>query len=113
MVSPIPKPRKRIKDAAAVHRKAMRDRWCRCGCGGQASDGAHVLGRGNGGDDVEENVVGMAHDCHMAMHDGDREVARKVGGNLEQDEIEYVLERLGRGRGIMYLMDRYELEVEE
>lgn len=108
MSGPVPKPQKRIKNSTAVHAKALMDRWCRCGCGRPATDGAHILGRGQGGDDVEDNVVGLYHECHMAIHNGDRDVARQVGAALDETEIDYVIGKLGFEPGWKFLEDTYE-----
>jgi HNH endonuclease len=109
-----PRPRRRVKDTAAVRRKVRQDVACRA-CGEPSSDGHHILYRSKGGDDVEDNVVGLCHDCHMALHKWLTEgglIRAEVGKRLRPEEIRYVLDRLGDDPGRVFL-ERYYSVVED
>lgn len=68
-----PKAPPRVEDRTATRRALLAHPEC-LACGGPASNGHHVLpvGRGQSGDDVVENVVGLcgtgAMLCHGAFH---------------------------------------------
>lgn len=106
------KPERRIKDPEAIRRKRRQERACRCGCGRPVSDAHHVLPKSLGGDDVEDNIVGMYHDCHMALeHDASdwaAVVRSKVGVNLRWEEIAYVVRKRGFEQGIDFLKRYYD-----
>ena len=94
----IPKPVKRIRDPEAVQRKTA-GAACRM-CGRAASDGHHVVLRSQGGDDVEENIVPLCHECHMRYHAGQGTM------KLKRDELQYVIGKLGRAPALEYLRKR-------
>lgn len=94
------KPRRRQK-TRTYRNKLLRDRVCRCGCGRQATDAHHILLRSQGGDDVQDNVMPLYHDCHMAWHAGEL-----TGLKVTVTEQLYVLERLGEKSGQDYLIRR-------
>jgi hypothetical protein len=110
-----PKPRPRVKDPAAVRRKVRQDGTCRA-CGEPGSDGHHILYRSKGGDDVEDNVVTLCHDCHMALHkwltEGEA-IRAEVGKRLMVEEIRYVLDRLGDDPGRAFLRRYYSVPLED
>ena len=86
------KPKRRIRDSAAIERKVVSEPICRA-CGlEKAVDGHHVLLRSQGGDDLEDNIVALCRACHRDYHDA------RIGIRLSLDERLYVLTKLGRGR---------------
>lgn len=104
-VVPHPKPRKRITDRKAGRDKLRAERECRCGCGRDATDRAHLVPRDLGGDDVDENIIPLAHVCHMRVehHEpGWRDVAARVRAGLSPDERHYAIEKKGDA-----FLDRY------
>jgi hypothetical protein len=99
-----PKPARRIRDPFAGRDKLLREARCRsCGRPSYGQHGLtrhHLVGRGVGGDDVEENLVPLCGDgtlgCHGALTDhrrGWREVARRLRANLRDEEIDYILQK--------------------
>lgn len=56
---------------------------------------------------MQANVVGLWHDCHMAIHDGNRETACRVAETLTDEERAYLDEKLGPGRAAGYLETYY------
>jgi hypothetical protein len=65
-----PKP-VRIKDEAALQRARERRRCEHCG--GKPTlllHPHHIRSRGAGGDDVDENLLGLCSGCHDACHRG-------------------------------------------
>lgn len=126
-MAPDPKPDPRIKDSAALARARLL--WDECAaCGKPPANGHHVLPKGEGGDDVEANIVMVCGSgswrCHGALHgspyqDGARrwetaEVYAAVGAFLlarRPDTIEYVLTKLGWSAGREYLARRYHLSL--
>jgi 5-methylcytosine-specific restriction endonuclease McrA len=98
-VTPDQKPRKRTVNAAAVRSKMADDPLCRV-CSGKATDAHHILLRSQGGDDVEENIMPLCHDCHMSYHAG------QVNLWIRPRELLYVIDRLGRDKGVEYLKRR-------
>ena len=97
------KPVKRIVDHEAKDRKLAADSVCRCGCGRRASDGHHILLRSQRGDDVEDNVMPLAHECHMRYHAGR---LRKL--TLTEREFGYLAAKLGYEAAAEYVKRRYE-----
>lgn len=115
------KPEPRIVDRTATKRALLRYPTC-LACGERATNGHHVLsiGRGQTGDDVIPNIVGLcgtgSSGCHGAFHGNaytvrrerrDREwVARRIGERLptsRPDVITYVLGKLGAEAGADFL----------
>ena len=94
----LPKPIKRIRDHEAVMRKVA-GAQCRV-CGKAATDGHHIVLRSQSGDDVEENIVGLCHECHMEYHAG------KGRLKLRPEEFQYVVGKLGRQPALEYLKKR-------
>jgi hypothetical protein len=81
---------------------------CGCGCGRRAESLHHLVGRGQGGDDVVDNLVALAGDgtrlCHGAITSSQRaydmklneycdpkQVLRGIRANLGRYKIEYVI----------------------
>lgn len=108
---PDPKPVPRIRDPRASRRKVQRERSCRCGCGRPATDGHHILPRSLGGDDVEDNIMGLYHDCHMCFEFGGqedrREMAELLGSKIRDDEIRYLCEKRGLFQAADFLRRYY------
>jgi len=104
-----PKPARRIVDAKAGVEKVRREGRCRA-CGRvpsghllDALNRAHLVPRGQGGDDVDANIVGLCGSgtsgCHGALHDhrrGWEQVAARLRASLRPEEIEYVDFKKGR-----------------
>ena len=125
--TPDPKAPERIRDTDALRRKLLSDRECRAH-GGSASDPHHLIFKSHGGDDVEDNIIPLCHDCHMRFHRADyarndrgelprgfrpavaldaREIGREIALNLALSEIAYVVSKMGRAPGLDYLRRRY------
>ncbi len=64
----------RIADPRVVARVRARDPYCQV-CGRPRTDVHHIKTRGSGGDDVEENLIGLCRECHSKAHNG--EVSRE------------------------------------
>lgn len=136
-----PKAQPRIIDSTATKRALLMYPEC-LACWHPASNGHHVLpiGRGQSGDDVVANIIGLCGTGTMGDHGAfhgnpytakrrmpdphpfaatherrDREwVARRVGARLEKerpDVIAYVIGKLGDGPGRAYLERVYYLKV--
>lgn len=84
-VTPIPKPAKRRKASGFSKTILARDPYCRR-CGKRSNHAHHVVKRGQGGDDVAENGMGLCWYCHDLVE------ARKVPVKpmLRPEEAEYV-----------------------
>jgi hypothetical protein len=107
-----PRPARRIVDSAAGTAKVRRERRCRaCGSRQQLSR-AHIVPKGQRGDDVDANIVplcgGGTDGCHgsLTSHhaatypswlEGQewQAVASALRDNLRDDEIAYVLRKKG------------------
>lgn len=90
---------KRIRDPEASRRKLLQEPLCR-NCRKQATDGHHILLRSQGGDDVEDNILPVCHQCHRDFHDARLEL------RVTLDERLYVLTKLGQNPGTVYLERR-------
>lgn len=122
-VTPHPKPERRkgnapirIRYTGAVLRKCLRERECRR-CGYAAGSGHHIVPKGSPhfGDDVEENVVPLCGSgttgCHGEVERHVEAACREVGAKLRDDEIAYVLRKLGPFVGRAFLRTYYYREV--
>ncbi len=112
---PDPKPAPRVVDKTASRRKLLVDRTCRA-CGAHAVNCHHLVGRGQGGDDVFNNLIPLCGNgsmgCHGALHGTPytdsrtgrrwtaRDVRQAIGLGLRPSEYRYVLEKLSRSPGI-------------
>jgi len=82
------RPAKRIKDPDLLRRLHLRMREC-LACGGTYGLTLHhVVLRGQGGDDSEENIIVLCQgpgtqNCHGRWHDGDHEVRAVVESAVE------------------------------
>ena len=65
-----------------------------------ATDGHHIVLRSSGGDDVEDDIIGLCRACHTDYH------AAHIGLKLTLDEQLYVLTKLGQGAGKAYMERR-------
>lgn len=106
---------RRVVDPDATRRVLRRLRAC-AACGRPACNTHHVLGKGQGGDDVEENLVPLCGSgsarCHGALHgtpyvdeDGRRwtaqDVRRGIGAHVRgrrPDVRVYLTGKLGADR---------------
>lgn len=107
---PDPKPakrkRKRIRviDPAAIKRKMLRFPICRsAGCNKLATDPHHIVRKGSPhfGDDVEDNILPLCHECHYEYHAGNRPTF-----NFKGPEWNYVMEKLGGEEAGMIFMNK-------
>lgn len=108
---PHPKPPKRVVDRDAVREKLLSDRSCRlCGKRGKITvigdrtyvaglSGHHIVPRGQGGDDVPENIVPLCGDgvrgCHGEVETNKRWIRVTLRSHLREDEIKYVIGKKG------------------
>lgn len=93
---------------------------CGCGCGRRAESLHHLVGRGQGGDDVRANLIPLSGDgtrlCHGAITSHQRtydmrlgeycvpdQVFRGIRANLPPEKIAYVI----RVKGSDWLDRRY------
>jgi hypothetical protein len=104
-----PRPPKRIVDRKAGVEKLRREARCRA-CGRSPSghlldalNRAHLVSRGQGGDDVDANIVPLCGSgtsgCHGALTDhrpGWEATAAKLRSSLRPDELEYILSKKGQ-----------------
>lgn len=124
---PDPKAAPRVKDRKATTRATV-GRECVAGCGQRAANGHHVIGKGQGGDDVVENVAPLcgsgSSGCHGAFHGtpykdaaGHRwtkaEVSAAVGSWIVTSPpvLAYVLGKLGDTKGRAFIRRVYKTEV--
>jgi hypothetical protein len=111
-VKPDWKPPRRVRDTAAMRRKVRRNPSCRS-CSVRAREAHHVLLRSLGGDDVDENIVCLCSTCHTLFHmsvgDEQRQVAETIGRRLTDEEVAYVIVKLGDGRGRAFLQRYYQV----
>lgn len=99
MAQPDPKPRKRVVDSKAARRKLESEPGCRT-CSNTATDGHHLLLRSQGGDDVEDNIIPLCHQCHMEYHSGNIRLTARARESL------YIFERMGTYTGAAYMSRR-------
>ena len=101
---PDPKPARRLRlprrELAALHQRVVWGKPCRV-CGGPATGMHHVLPRGQGGDDVLENCVGLCGDgvlgCHGRVEARDRQVRALLRHSLLPAEVTYVVGKTSLG----------------
>lgn len=101
-VTPIPKPRKRIRATAAEWAAIAEAKQGPCRiCRRIESNGSvhsrielhHLIRRSQGGDDVAENIVPLCGECHTKLHAGNAGMLR-----LLPSELAYMRSRLASGR---------------
>ncbi len=98
-----PRPPKRVKDSRAGKAKVEREGRCRV-CGTRRGlNRAHLVAKGQRGDDVAANIVPLCGSgtagCHGALTDhrrGWETVAGILRARLRPDELAYVLEKKGQ-----------------
>lgn len=117
---PEARPRKQTRtlDRKATTRQGLKRRACFCageipGCSGVGATSHHVLPKGNGGDDVDANLVTCSGSgttgCHGLLENNDVEARRLLGEHLvleRPDVIDYVVEKLGEVAGNDWLRRR-------
>lgn len=125
------KPRKRIKDPKATGRKLAKDGFCRAhrsvGELVRATNTHHLLGKAQGGDDVEPNLIPLCGHgtagCHGALHGNPYEdasgrrweaadVRAGIGAAIRPDEVAALVERLGEAPALEHLRRYYLVDVE-
>jgi len=108
MARPDPKSGARIVDPEVSRAKVEREGVCRgCGTGGQLH-AHHLVGRGQSGDDVEGNIVGLCPTCHTKLHSGEAGVRERIRLSLDTDEMRYVLAK----KSWLWLDEHYPLPSE-
>lgn len=94
---PNPRPRRRMRDAAAGRDKCAGE-TCRL-CGGRyAYSRHHLVPRSQGGDDVDANLVRLCdpwRPCHLRITQNEPIALRELRATLTPDEIAYIVERKG------------------
>jgi hypothetical protein len=99
---PDPKPAARIIDATVGYDKLRREQRCRL-CGrffayGLGLSRHHLVPRGQGGDDVAENIVPLCGDgtrgCHGKVEHY-RSARVKLRARLRREETRYAIRRMG------------------
>jgi hypothetical protein len=117
---PIRRPRSQIRivNPAAIAAKTLSERACRaCGVGLIRPNGHHLVPKGSPhfGDDVEANIIPLCGSgttgCHGRVHDHDHAVLGAIGAALHDDEVAYVLDKMGVDEGSDWLMRRYRVIV--
>lgn len=100
MATPDPKPRPRIVDHSAGYDKMRREQRCRL-CGATFLQGwgltrHHIVPRGQGGDDVDDNLVPLCGHgtalCHGAV-ESDVRARSRLRGRLRSRERRYARQR--------------------
>jgi hypothetical protein len=131
-MTPDPKRPARLVDKTARIRKLLIDPRCRA-CGVEAVNTHHLIGKGQGGDDVCDNLIPLcgsgSHGCHGALHGnpyvnaaGERvtgQVVRyAIGLTLWPSEYTYVITKLSPPAapspepGAQFLRDQYGVEID-
>jgi hypothetical protein len=63
------KGRRKAREHSAMSKRVLAEEpFCACGCGAPSTDAHHILKRSSGGTNERSNYRGMAHDCHMWIH---------------------------------------------
>jgi len=116
MAKPDPKPVKRIKDKAVMKRLHTRGVICVL-CGNKASL-HHIYPKGQGGDDVESNLIGLCGDGtsghHGLIEDGDVVTRISLGAYLfleRPDFMFYIQGKIGEEAGREWLRRRLFLSI--
>lgn len=117
-MAPDPKPARRIVDPKATTKALALHPWS-IASGVLAHTGHHVLGKGQRGDDVVENIVGLTGSGttgeHGRVHAADPVVLRLVGEGIRDDRpdvIAYLRWKLGDVAAVEYLRSKYLVDVE-
>lgn len=113
---PDPKPAKRIKNTKVM--KGLHARGVVCVLCGNPGTLHHVYARGQGGDDVPENLVGLCGDGvrlhHGAIENGDVQARMQLGEYLmaeRADVIFYIQDKLGEEAGREWLRQRFLISI--
>lgn len=111
------KPPKRIRDASLMRRIHLRGGVICVLCGNRGTL-HHVYPRGQGGDDVERNLIGLCGDGvtghHGLIEDGDVAARIELGDYIlgeRRDIIGYMQDKLGSERGLEWLRQRLFMSV--
>jgi 5-methylcytosine-specific restriction endonuclease McrA len=111
-VSADPKPGKRIRDPGLF--KLLHARGVTCVLCGRAGQCHHVYPRGQGGDDVYENLVGLCGRCHDLLHGANEHTLVIFGEYISKerpDVLAYIQRKLGHEEGLEWLRQRFRLAV--
>lgn len=120
---PDPKPVKRkrkatrVIDRQATTRAVLAQDRCSC-CPSRSATGHHVLAKGQGGDDVDANIVAVCGSgttgCHGKIEGADRETRAILGRFLlseRPDTLEYLSGKLGPSAALEWLRRHLHVEV--
>lgn len=99
-----PKPAPRIRDKA-VYELFHGINWSCLACSwDRPVEAHHVLSRGQGGDDVMNNLVPFCRSCHAAYHNGNqnprRMLARFLRSEQGQDHVRYLHDKMDPVNGV-------------
>jgi hypothetical protein len=82
-------------DWTALWHQVVWRQECACGCGRNAESAHHLVPRGKGGDDVEENLVPLAGHgttlCHGAITASQRMYDLASGEYVDPDDVRHGL----------------------
>lgn len=99
---------KRIKDSALL--RGLHIRGVTCVICGQPGSLHHIYPKGQGGDDVRQNLIGLCPPHHGLLHDADSTTLRNVGAIISferPDTIAYIQSKLGDEEGREWLSRRF------
>jgi 5-methylcytosine-specific restriction endonuclease McrA len=99
-VTPDPKPVSRHRDQKAGKSKMKAERKCRaCRRWVYVPHRHHIVSKGQGGDDVPENLIPICAQCHDDLHHHPgilgRRARAKIRSNLREEELAYVEQKVG------------------
>lgn len=117
MSSADPKPKKRVRDRELMKQLHL-DRGVCCLCENYhpSSHLHHVYPRGQGGDDVRENLVFLCFRCHDRIHANDTQKCAELGQFLareRQDVLSYIDQKLGHPASDMWMVKHLCLHSDE
>jgi hypothetical protein len=97
--TPDPKPAKRVKNPKLM--KSLHVRGVICVLCGKPGSLHHVYPRGQGGDDVPENLVGLCQGpgttgCHDKIHSHNRVAMMALRRELNEGQLGYIIQYKGR-----------------
>jgi 5-methylcytosine-specific restriction endonuclease McrA len=114
--APDPRPEKRIKDPAVM--KALHVRGVVCALCGNPGTLDHIYPKGQGGDDVPSNLMGLCgggtSGCHGLKHSEDVYTRIQIGEHLVEDRPDfmfYIQGKLGETEGREWLRKRFFIHV--
>ncbi len=95
---PDPRPEKRIKDPAVM--RGLHHRGVICVICGKPASLHHIYPTGQGGDDVESNLIGLCGDGaqghHGLYHAGDTRTKITLGAFIQEERSDFVFYLQGK-----------------